>query len=116
MSDLSQAIIGRPVKFAVRRLCSKRTACFAPRFMAVPLLGMFMLLIGSAFRGQARAAGDRCCGQDSVWQPVFRLATRRWSGKTAFGPSLAAVIGRKAGGLAGFNYSPGDGAVGTDLG
>src|SRR5262245_35845580 len=55
--------------------------------------------------GQARAAGDAAAGKTAFQRSCSSCHTTE-AGKNGFGPSLAQVIGRKSGGLAGFNYSP----------
>src|SRR5215510_5601352 len=55
--------------------------------------------------GQARAAGDAAAGK-STFQRTCSSCHTTEAGKNGFGPSLAQVIGRKSGGLAGFTYSP----------
>src|SRR4029453_7599364 len=55
--------------------------------------------------GQARAAGDAVAGKNAFARTCSSCHTTE-AGKNGFGPSLAQVIGRKSGGLAGFTYSP----------
>jgi glucose dehydrogenase len=57
------------------------------------------------FHGQAHAAGDAAAGKTVFANQCSSCHTVE-VGKNGFGPSLAAVLGRKAGGLAGFTYSP----------
>src|SRR5260221_8116126 len=56
------------------------------------------------FLGQAHAAGDAATGKTVFGNQCASCHTTE-VGKNGFGPSLAAVLGRKAGGLAGFTYS-----------
>ena len=53
----------------------------------------------------AHAAGDAAAGKTVFANQCASCHTTE-VGKNGFGPSLAAVVGRKAGGLAGFTYSP----------
>src|SRR5262245_29564029 len=53
----------------------------------------------------AGAAGDAAAGKTAFETQCSSCHTTA-VGKNGFGPSLAQVIGRKAGGLAGFGYSP----------
>src|ERR1700720_4445550 len=65
-----------------------------------------LVLVTSSFLcGQARAAGDAAAGKTVFANQCASCHTTE-VGKNGFGPSLAAVLGRKAGGLAGFTYSP----------
>ena len=57
------------------------------------------------FHGPARAAGDAAAGK-TVFETQCSVCHSAEAGKNGFGPSLAAVLDRKAGSLAGFNYSP----------
>jgi alcohol dehydrogenase (cytochrome c) len=57
------------------------------------------------FCGRAYADGDAAAGKTVFANQCASCHTIE-VGKNGFGPSLAAVIGRKAGGLAGFTYSP----------
>src|SRR6266853_3088705 len=54
---------------------------------------------------RAYAAGDAAAGKTVFANQCASCHTIE-AGKNGFGPSLAAVLGRKAGGLAGFTYSP----------
>jgi alcohol dehydrogenase (cytochrome c) len=54
---------------------------------------------------RVHAAGDAAAGKTVFANQCASCHTVE-VGKNGFGPSLAAVLGRKAGGLAGFNYSP----------
>jgi len=70
------------------------------------VLTAFVLVAAALFLGQARAAGDAAAGKTVFANQCASCHTVE-AGKNGFGPSLAAVIGRKAGGLAGFGaYSP----------
>ena len=53
----------------------------------------------------AAAAGDTAAGK-TAFETQCAACHTTTVGKNGFGPSLAQVIGRKAGGLAGFGYSP----------
>src|SRR6202140_5608155 len=53
----------------------------------------------------AHAAGDAAAGKTVFANQCSSCHTTE-VGKNGFGPSLAGVAGRKAGSLAGFNYSP----------
>jgi len=55
--------------------------------------------------GHAQAQGDPAAGKTVFANQCASCHTTE-AGKNGFGPSLAAVFGRKAGTLAGFNYSP----------
>src|SRR6266404_3575340 len=55
--------------------------------------------------GRAYAEGDAGAGKTVFANQCASCHTIE-AGKNGFGPSLAAVLGRKAGGLAGFTYSP----------
>jgi alcohol dehydrogenase (cytochrome c) len=69
---------------------------------------LFPILVAAAvalFHGPARAAGDAAAGK-TVFQTQCSVCHSTEAGKNGFGPSLAAVLDRKAGSLAGFNYSP----------
>jgi cytochrome c2 len=55
--------------------------------------------------GGARADGDAGAGK-TVFANQCAACHTTEVGKNGFGPSLAAVIGRKSGGLTGFTYSP----------
>ncbi len=57
------------------------------------------------FCGRAYAAGDAAAGK-TVFANQCSSCHTMVVGKNGFGPSLAELIGRKAGGLAGFTYSP----------
>src|SRR5258705_13653911 len=66
---------------------------------------MLMLAATFLFLGHAHAAGDAAAGKTVFANQCSSCHTTE-VGKNGFGPSLAAVLGRKAGGLAGFTYSP----------
>jgi alcohol dehydrogenase (cytochrome c) len=53
----------------------------------------------------ARAAGDAAAGK-TVFENQCAACHATEAGKQGFGPSLAAVVGRKSGTLPGFNYTP----------
>ena len=69
------------------------------------VLTALTLAAGSLFCGQATAAGDAVAGKTVFANQCSSCHTTE-AGKNGFGPSLAGVLGRKAGGLAGFSYSP----------
>jgi alcohol dehydrogenase (cytochrome c) len=64
-----------------------------------------MLVTGSLLCGQTSAAGDAAAGKTVFGNQCSSCHTTE-VGKNGFGPSLAGVAGRKAGSLAGFNFSP----------
>jgi alcohol dehydrogenase (cytochrome c) len=68
-------------------------------------LATLMLVTGLLLCEQASAAGDAAAGKTVFANQCASCHTIE-AGKNGFGPSLAAVLGRKAGGLAGFTYSP----------
>src|SRR6266478_480209 len=74
-------------------------------FRTRAVLATLMLVTGSVFCGRARAEGDAAAGKTVFANQCSSCHTTE-VGKNGFGPSLAGVFGRKAGGLAGFNYSP----------
>src|SRR5262245_14991887 len=69
------------------------------------LLAALILASACVFHGQARAAGEAAAGKTVFANQCSSCHTVE-VGKNGFGPSLAAVIGRKAGTLPGFTYSP----------
>ena len=69
------------------------------------VLATLVLAAAFLFLGQARAAGDAAAGKTVFANQCASCHTTE-VGKNGFGPSLAAILGRKAGGLAGFTYSP----------
>jgi alcohol dehydrogenase (cytochrome c) len=69
------------------------------------VLTALALAAGSLFCGQVTAAGDAVAGKTVFANQCSSCHTTE-AGKNGFGPSLAGVLGRKAGGLAGFGYSP----------
>jgi len=74
-------------------------------FRARAALATLMLVTGFLLCAQASAAGDAAAGKTVFANQCASCHTIE-AGKNGFGPSLAAVLGRKAGGLAGFTYSP----------
>ena len=74
-------------------------------FRTRAVLATLMLVTGSVFCGRARAEGDAAAGKTVFANQCSSCHTTE-VGKNGFGPSLAAVIGRRAGHLAGFSYSP----------
>jgi len=75
------------------------------QFHTRAVLGTLMLLTGSLFGGQANADGDAAAGKTVFANQCASCHTTE-VGKNGFGPSLAGVVGRKSGSLAGYNYSP----------
>jgi alcohol dehydrogenase (cytochrome c) len=73
--------------------------------LAQVALAALMLVIGSLLAGQASAAGDAGAGK-AVFANQCASCHTTEVGKNGFGPSLAGVFERKAGTLAGFNFSP----------
>jgi len=71
----------------------------------IRVIATLMLATASLLCGHARAAGDAAAGKTVFANQCSSCHTTE-VGKNGFGPSLAAVLGRKAGGLAGFTYSP----------
>src|SRR6266404_7340291 len=71
----------------------------------IRVIATLVLATASLFYGQARADGDAAAGKTVFANQCASCHTTE-VGKNGFGPSLAAVLGRKAGGLAGFTYSP----------
>ena len=69
------------------------------------VLTALALAAGSLFCGQVTAAGDAVAGKTVFANQCSSCHTTE-AGKNGFGPSLAGVLDRKAGGLAGFSYSP----------
>lgn len=63
--------------------------------------GAFALLTGTAF---AQAAGDAAAGEKVFTQ--CKACHTVQAGQNRVGPSLAGVVGRAAGAVEGFNYSP----------
>src|SRR5260370_35170998 len=74
-------------------------------FRTRAVLATLMLVTGAVFCGRARAAGDAAAGK-AVFANQCSSCHTTEVGKNGFGPSLAGVASRKAGSLAGFNYSP----------
>src|SRR5262249_52496336 len=66
---------------------------------------VLILAAGLLVCGPASAAGDAAAGKTAFETQCASCHTTT-VGKNGFGPSLAQVIGRKAGGRAGFGYSP----------
>ena len=69
------------------------------------VLATLMLVTCSLFCGRASAAGDAAAGKTVFANQCSSCHTTE-VGKNGFGPSLAGVLGRKAGSLGGFNFSP----------
>ena len=76
-----------------------------PDFRTRAVLATLMLLTSSIFCGQANADGDAAAGKTVFANQCSSCHTTE-VGKNGFGPSLAAVVGRRAGRLGGFSYSP----------
>lgn len=74
-------------------------------YFPTALFATVMLVANFIFSAQSNAAGDAAAGK-TVFGNQCSSCHTTVVGKNGFGPSLAAVVGRKAGGLAGFNYSP----------
>ena len=84
----------------VIRTATVRSECYSRSVLTV-----IMLVTISLCCGEADADGDAAAGKTVFANQCASCHTTE-AGKNGFGPSLAAVIGRKAGGLAGFSYSP----------
>ncbi len=84
---------------------TNRASPVRSEFHAGVLVATLILATASIFCVQASAAGDPATGKTVFANQCSSCHTTE-AGKNGFGPSLAAVVGRKAGGLAGFNYSP----------
>src|SRR6266851_1945633 len=84
---------------------AKKASPACSEFHVRAVLATFMLVTCSRFCGQASAAGDAAAGK-AVFANQCSSCHTTEVGKNGFGPSLAAVIGRRAGHLAGFSYSP----------
>ena len=69
------------------------------------VLATSVLAAAVLFLGQAHAAGDAAAGK-TVFANQCSSCHTVVVGKNGFGPSLAEVIGRQAGSLAGYTYSP----------
>src|ERR1700716_2048366 len=74
-------------------------------FDAPAALATLALATACLFHGHARADGDAAAGKTVFANQCASCHTVE-VGKNGFGPSLAGVLGRKAGSLAGFTYSP----------
>jgi alcohol dehydrogenase (cytochrome c) len=75
------------------------------QFRTRAVVATLVMVTGYLFHGQAYADGDAAAGKTVFANQCASCHTTE-VGKNGFGPSLAAVIGRKAGSLAGFTYSP----------
>lgn len=64
---------------------------------------MGVLVLGMTAAGGAQAGGDAAAGKD-VFKECMACHTVE-AGKNKVGPSLAGVVGRKAGAIEGFKYS-----------
>src|SRR5882757_7110849 len=69
------------------------------------VLATAVLVAASLLGSQARAEGDLAAGKTVFANQCASCHTVE-TGKNGFGPSLAAVFGRKAGTLPGYKYSP----------
>jgi alcohol dehydrogenase (cytochrome c) len=69
------------------------------------VVAALMLVMTCFMFTKASAAGDAAAGKTVFANQCSSCHTTE-AGKNGFGPSLARVVGRKAGSLAGFNYSP----------
>src|ERR1700694_284372 len=83
----------------------KKASPSCSEFHIRAVLATLMLVTGSLLCGQADAAGDAAAGKTVFANQCSSCHTTE-VGKNGFGPSLAGVLGRKAGSLAGFNFSP----------
>jgi len=72
---------------------------------ATMVLAHGIFVAAALFCAQARAGGDAAAGKTVFANQCSSCHTTE-AGKNGFGPSMARVVGRKAGGLAGFRYSP----------
>jgi alcohol dehydrogenase (cytochrome c) len=105
MTDLFDASsVGARVPLSTTRAITRSPVRAEGRSIRV-ILGMLVLAAAFLFLGQAHAAGDAAAGKTVFANQCSSCHTVE-VGKNGFGPSLAAVIGRRAGGLAGFTYSP----------
>jgi alcohol dehydrogenase (cytochrome c) len=99
-------LIGKSPSAAAAPACVSPTAkASSGRSEFHSLLATFILASNLIFCGQATAAGDAAAGKTVFANQCSSCHTTE-VGKNGFGPSLAGVFGRKAGGLAGFTYSP----------
>ena len=76
-----------------------------PELDARAAIATITLVTACLFHGHARADGDAAAGKTVFANQCASCHTVE-VGKNGFGPSLAGVLGRTAGGLAGFTYSP----------
>ena len=74
-------------------------------FQTRAFLVTLVLITCTLFHQRGYAAGDAAAGKTVFANQCSSCHTVE-VGKNGFGPSLAGVLGRKAGSLAGFNYSP----------
>jgi alcohol dehydrogenase (cytochrome c) len=104
MTDLpkTSSTATRVTSFASHTTKASPVRC---EFHTRAVLATLMLVTGSLFCGQAGAAGDAAAGKTVFANQCSSCHTIE-VGKNGFGPSMADVVGRKAGSLAGFNYSP----------
>jgi cytochrome c len=75
----------------------------AKRFVMIGLIGLAASALVAA--APAAPAGNVAAGQ-TVFKMQCSICHAIVAGKTGLGPSLAGVVGRKPGSLAGFTYSP----------
>jgi alcohol dehydrogenase (cytochrome c) len=73
--------------------------------LAIAAIAIVLAASSFVLPGPARAAGDPVAGK-TAFETQCSACHTTTVGKNGFGPSLAQVIGRKAGSLAGFGYSP----------
>ena len=71
------------------------------RMFAATLLGAALMFVSSS---PARADGDAIAGK-AAFEAQCSVCHTAVAGKNGFGPSLAGVVGRKSGTLAGYSYS-----------
>src|ERR1700741_3608002 len=69
------------------------------------LVGSVAMAALMIYGASAHAEGDAAAGKTVFANQCASCHTAE-VGKNGFGPSLARVVGRKAGGLSGFSYSP----------
>jgi cytochrome c2 len=95
---LKTSSTGRPVPLFGTR--ATKALPMRSEFQIRAVLATLVLATASLFYGQAHAAGDAAAGKTVFANQCASCHTTE-VGKNGFGPSLAAVLGRKAGGLAG---------------
>jgi alcohol dehydrogenase (cytochrome c) len=106
MTDLFDSpSLGGRVPLSTTRAITRRSAARAESRTIRIVVATLALATASILCGRASAAGDAVAGKTVFANQCSSCHTAE-VGKNGFGPSLAAVLGRKAGGLAGFTYSP----------